>query len=205
MHVLIFALTPSCAEEIQSVLDDAAERYTVAVTWPDVIASLAEDPPDLLLIERAALRPLEPATLLKLTQPGHWPPLILIDTPAAGARDAVALTGGIAQSAFPLYQIADLRIDTRKKRVGLGERWVTLPPLQYRLLLALAKRAGEVVSYRHLLREVWGYEGDDSEARELLKVHVRQIRRRLQLRSKEQDYIRSVRGFGYMLAPPDED
>lgn len=187
------------------VLGDAAERYTVAVTWPDVISSLAEDPPDLVLIERAALSPVEPTTLLNLTQPGRWPPLVFVDTPAAGARDALTLAGRIAQAAFPLYQIGDLHIDTRKKRVGIGKRWVTLPPLQYRLLLALAKRAGEVVSYRQLLREVWGYEGDDSEARELLKVHVRQIRRRLQLHSQEHDYIRSVRGFGYMLAPPGED
>ncbi len=103
------------------------------------------------------------------------------------------------------YQIGELHIDTRKKRAGLGGRWVTLPPIQYRLLLALARRAGEVVSYRELLRAVWGYDGDDTEARELLKEHIRRIRRRLGLDLEERPYIRSVRGFGYMLAPPDED
>jgi hypothetical protein len=154
MHILIFAPTGGAAEEMQAALGDAAERYTVAVTWLDVLSSLEEDAPDLILIERAALARLEPTTLLNLTEPGRWPPLIFVDTPDGGARDGVLLTKRLAQAAVPSYQIGELRIDTRKKRVGLGACWVRLPPLQYRLLLTLAKRTGEVVSYRELLRAV---------------------------------------------------
>lgn len=205
MHVLIFAPEVSAAERMQAALGDAGGRYTLATTWSDVLASLADNPPDLILVERAALARLEPTTMLSLMEPSRWPPLLLVDTPASGAREGVATARRLGRAAFPLYQVGELRIDTRKKRVGLGERWVTLPPLQYRLLLALAKRAGEVVSYQELLRAVWGYEGEDKEARELLKVHVRQIRRRLRLHSEERHYIHAVRGFGYMLAPPDEN
>jgi DNA-binding winged helix-turn-helix (wHTH) protein len=205
MHVLIFAPTLGVAEEMQAALDDAAGRYTVASAWPDVLAALKDDAPDLILIERTALAQLDPATLSDLAEPGRWPPLVLVDAPAASARDGVILTQRLAQAVFSFYQIGELCIDTRKKRVALGGRWVALPPLQYRLLLTLAKRAGEVVSYRELLRAVWGYEGDDNEARELLKVHVRQIRRRLRLDLEEHPYIRAVRGFGYMLTPPGED
>lgn len=205
MHILIFSPTHSAAEEMQAALGDTADRCTVAVTWPDALSCLKEDCPDLVVVERAALGRMEPTTLLNLTEVGRWPPLILVDTPAASARDGVVLTKRLVRASFPLYQIGELRIDTRKKRVGLGERWVRLPPLQYRLLLTLAKRAGEVVSYQELLRAVWGYDGDEKEARELLKVHIRQIRRRLGLDPEKHPYIRSVRGFGYMLAPPGED
>jgi DNA-binding response OmpR family regulator len=205
MHILIFAPTPDAANEMQAALGDAADRYTVAATWPEARSCLEKDCPDLVVIERAALIRLEPATLLNLTEPGLWPPLILVDTPAAGVRNGVMLTNRLVQASVPVLQIGELRIDTRKKRAGLGERWVALPPLQYRLLLALAKRAGEVVGYQELLRTVWGYEGKDNEARELLKVHIRQIRRRLGLDPEKYPYIRSVRGFGYMLAPPGED
>jgi DNA-binding response OmpR family regulator len=205
MHVLIWAPTPGAAEEMQAVLGNTADRYTVAAAWPDVVSSLEDDFPDLILVERAALTRMEAATLFSLTEPGRWPPVILLDASAAGARDGVALARRLAQAARRSYQIGELCIDTRKKRVGFRERWVTLPPLQYRLLLTLAKRAGEVVSYRDLLQAVWGYDGDDNEARELLKVHIRQIRRRLGLHPEEHPYIRSVRGFGYMLAPPGED
>jgi len=203
MHVLIFSPTHSAAEELRAALAGAADRCTVAITWPEVLSSLEDDPPDLILIERVALTRMEPTTLLNLTEPGRWPPLILVDAPATRVRDGVVLTRRFAP--FPVYQIGELRIDTRKKRVGFGDRWVRLPPLQYRLLLTLVRRAGEVVSYRELLRAVWGYDGEDNEARELLKVHIRQIRRRLGLDPEEHPYIRSVRGFGYMLAPPEED
>jgi DNA-binding response OmpR family regulator len=205
MHVLIFAPTLSAGEEMQATLGDAADRYTVAAIWPDVLASVKNDPPDLILVERAALARLEPTTLLNLTEPGCWPPLMFVDMPATHASAGIVLTKRLTQAPPPTYQIGELCIDTRKKRAGIGERRVTLPPLQYRLLLTLAKRAGEVVSYRDLLRAVWGYDGDDNEARELLKVHIRQIRRRLGLDPEEHPYIRSVRGFGYMLAPPEED
>jgi two-component system KDP operon response regulator KdpE len=206
MYVLIFAPTLGAAEEIEATLGDAAERYTAVATWPDVLSCLEDDAPDVVLIERAALARLEPTTLLNLMEPERWPALVFVDAPAGDVREGVVLARRFGQaSSLPDYQIGELCIDTRKKRVGLGERWVTLPPLQYRLLLTLAKRAGEVVSYQELLRAVWGCDGDDSEARELIKVHIRQIRRRLRLDPKERPYIRSVRGFGYMLAPPGED
>ena len=206
MHVLIFAPTMDAAEEMQSALGDAADRYTLAAAWSDVLSSIKDNQPDLILIERTALARLEPTTLLNLTEPGYSPPLMFIDAPDTIARDGVLLIRRLADVSSPTYyQVGELHIDTRKKRAGLGERRVTLPPLQYRLLLTLAQRADEVVSYQELLRAVWGYKGEDREARELLKVHVRQIRRRLGLDPEEHPYIRSVRGFGYMLAPPEED
>jgi DNA-binding response OmpR family regulator len=205
MHVLVFAPTDSAAEALRSALGDTGDRCTIATTWPDTLCCLEDDRPDLVVIERAALTRMEPTAVLSLAEPGRWPPLILVDTPTAGTRDGLSLTKHLIQASPPSYRIGELHIDTRKKRVGLGERWVTLPPLQYRLLLTLVRRAGEVVSYRELLRAVWGYDGDDNEARELLKVHIRQIRRRLRLDPEEHHYVHSVRGFGYMLAPPEED
>ena len=205
MHVLIFAPTLGAGEEMQAALGDAADRYTIVTIWPDVLSCIADAPPDLIVVQRSVLARLEPTTLLNLMEPGRWPHLMLTDAPADSIKEGVALVRSLAQVSPPVYHVGDLRIDTRKKRAGLGERWVTLPPLQYRLLLTLAKRAGEVVGYQELLREVWGYTGQDNEARELLKVHIRQIRRRLGLDPEEYPYIRSVRGFGYMLAPPEED
>jgi DNA-binding response OmpR family regulator len=205
MHILILASTSGVAEEMQSTLGDMADRYTVAAAWSDTISSLEHDRPDLILIERAALTRMELTTLLDLMEPGRWPPLLLADAPAADARDLAIVTQRLVQTAPRYYQIGELCIDTRRKRARLGERWVTLPPIQYRLLLALAERADEVIGCQELLRLVWGYDAGETEARELVKVHIRQIRRRLRLDPEERSYIRSVRGFGYVLAPPDED
>ncbi len=205
MHILILASTSSVAEEMQVTLGDMADRYTVVAAWSDAISSLEHDRPDLILIERVALIRMELAILSDLAKPGRWPPLLLVDAPAADARDGVMVTRRLVQAAPQYYQIGELRIDTRRKRAGLGGRWVALPPIQYRLLLTLAERAGEVIACQQLLRLVWGYDAGEIEARELVKVHIRQIRRRLGLGPEEHPYIRSVRGFGYVLAPPDED
>ena len=80
-----------------------------------------------------------------------------------------------------------------------------MPPIQYRLLVALAERTGEVIDCQQLLRLVWGYDIEQAEARALVKVHIRQIRRRLGLDPVEHPDIHSVRGFGHVPAPPDED
>lgn len=205
MHILILAPTHNAAEELKAVVGDTADRYTVAATWPDALSCLEEDRPDLVVIQRAALARMEPTTVLNLIEPGRWPPLIIVDVSTTAVREGILLAQRLVRTAPPSYQVGDLHIDTRKKRVGLGGRWVTLPPLQYRLLLTLAQHTGEVVSYQDLLRAVWGHDGNDSEARELLKVHIRQIRRRLSLDPERQRYIRSVRGFGYMLVSPEDD
>ncbi len=205
MHILIFAPDPNIAQHLQDTLRGTENHYTLTTTWVDVSSVLETERPDLVLIERSALARIEPANLLNLMEPGRWPTTLLIDIPFTQGAEKLALIKQFTESTLPTYQIGDLCIDTRKKRAGLGGRWVTLPPIQYRLLLTLAQRSGEVVSYRELLQAVWGYDGDDNEARELLKEHVRRIRRRLRLDPKKHRYIRSVRGFGYMLSPPDED
>ena len=205
MHIVILASIPEVAKRMQTALRDVADRYTIATTWSDVMSSLEKDTPDLILAERAALARMELANLLKLTEPGRWPPLLLVGVPAAGAGDGIAVTQRLAEEPPHHYQIGELCIDTRKRRASLGERWVTLPPIQYRLLLTLANRAGEVIACQELLRLVWGHEAGEIEARELVKVHIRQIRRRLGLDLEKHHYIRSVRGFGYMLTPPEDD
>lgn len=204
MHILILASTPGAAEKMQDTLDDTTDQYTVVTTWPDVISFLEKDRPGLVLVERIALARVELSTLSGLTEPGRWPPLLVVDTLAAGSQRGLVAARRLAQPLPQEYQVGELRIDTRKRRASLGERWVTLPPIQYRLLLVLAQREGEVIGCQELLRLVWGYEAEETEARELVKVHIRQIRRRLGLDSEEHHYIHSVRGFGYMLAPPDE-
>jgi DNA-binding winged helix-turn-helix (wHTH) protein len=205
MHIIIFASTPDIAQKMQIELGDTTNRYTVAAAWADVISFLDKGLPDLVLVERSTLSQMDLATLLKLSQTDRWPPLLLVGTPAADAQGGIAIAQRLAQEAHHYHQIGELRIDTRRKRATIGERWVALPPIQYRLLLALAKRAGETIGCQELLRAVWGYDAGEIEARELVKVHIRQIRRRLGLDPEQHQYIHSVRGFGYVLAPPEDE
>jgi DNA-binding winged helix-turn-helix (wHTH) protein len=174
-------------------------------SWSELVSSLDENSVDLVLVDRSLLRLADLSTLGILAGRERWPPILLVDTASESGLDSVSLLRRLTRAAPDTYEVGGLRIDTRKRRASIGERWVTLPPIQYRLLLALAKRAGEVVACQDLLREVWGYESSEAEARELVKVHIRQIRRRLGLDPEKHHYVRSVRGFGYMLASPDDE
>ena len=204
MHILILESSPGGTAKMRAAVRDVAERCEVVAAWSDVVSRLANDPPDVVLAARAALAQMELPVLLRLTQPGYCPPLVLVDPSAAEAKIGVTVGQRFSEEVPPCYEIGELRIDTRRKRATVGERWVALPPIQYRLLLALARRAGEVVDCRELIRTVWGYDAEQIESRELVKVHIRQIRRRLGLDPESHYYIHSVRGFGYMLAPPEE-
>jgi len=205
MHILILAMTPEVASEMQSSLGNVADRYTVVTAWANVFPLLKNDRPDLILVERSVLTQTNLSTLNSLAGLDRWPPLLLVDAPGNRTALGVKIAKRITQGSPLYYRIGDLHIDTRKRRARVSEHWVTLPPIQYRLLLTLAKRSGEVLDCQELLRAVWGYEAEESEARELVKVHIRQIRRRLGLDPEKHHYIRSVRGFGYMLISPDED
>jgi DNA-binding response OmpR family regulator len=105
----------------------------------------------------------------------------------------------------PVLEIGHLAIDFEKKEVIFHGKRMRLTPLQFNLLGSLALNAGRVMGYRELLETVWGYQGEDSEARELLKVHINRMRLKMKAISEGGGrYIQSVRGFGYRLAPPGE-
>lgn len=102
-----------------------------------------------------------------------------------------------------LIKVGDLKINLEEKQVLFHDQELLLTPLQFRLLEVLALRTGRVLTPAELLETVWGHEANDTEARELLKVHIRRLRRKLHAISPEGGhYIQSVRGFGYRLGPP---
>ena len=104
-----------------------------------------------------------------------------------------------------ILKIGQLTIDFEKKQVTFYDKPLALTPIQFNLLGSLALNAGRVMGYRELLENVWGYKGEDSEARELLKVHINRMRQKMKATAEGGErYIQSVRGFGYRLSSPDE-
>jgi DNA-binding response OmpR family regulator len=102
-----------------------------------------------------------------------------------------------------ILEIGQLNINFEKKQAIFYDKPLPLTPIQFKLVSSLALNAGRVMDYQELLENVWGYQGEDSEARELLKVHINRIRQKMKaLAEGGECYIQSVRGFGYMLLPP---
>jgi DNA-binding response OmpR family regulator len=95
--------------------------------------------------------------------------------------------------------IRDLLIDLDKCEVVLRGRPVSLTPTEFRILAILAEKAGKVVDARSLLSSVHEHDYDDREAQNLVKVHIANLRRKLEDGRHGNPYILCVRGFGYML------
>jgi DNA-binding response OmpR family regulator len=178
----------------------------------EAVDLLADGPAGVIVVERPALAVGGPALMAAVRNSARLPVVLPVEAgdrrpSPADCRRVVAAIRLAHPAMHPIttMRIGKLTIDLARKRVRLRGRWIRLPPTQYRLITALAQHRGQVVGYRELLKEVWGYNGDENEARELLKVHVRLIRRKLGLNPQTGEYVRSVRGFGYMLVDPDKE
>jgi len=103
----------------------------------------------------------------------------------------------------PVITVGGLVIDTRSYEVTVDGRPVELARKEFELLLALARRQGEVVTKRDLLGEVWQLAWGGSDR--TVDVHLSWLRRKLGETAAAPRYLHSVRGVGVRLvAPPDE-
>jgi len=95
--------------------------------------------------------------------------------------------------------VRDLAIDFEKYSVSIEGRTVPLTPTEFRLLAVLAQQAGRVVDPRALLSAVHQHDYSERDAQNLVKVHIANLRRKLNDSRSDNPYILCVRGFGYML------
>jgi len=116
---------------------------------------------------------------------------------------------GRAPAAGESLRIGALRIDVQGRRVQLGEREVELTSFEFRLLLVLARRAGETVTREELAAAVRGDEPNppkpgryDPSVDRSLDVHVSHLRQKIEDDAHTPRRIKTVRGIGYVLVRP---
>jgi len=74
------------------------------------------------------------------------------------------------------------------------------PPLSLLLNMhCLLNNSGRALSYRSLVRQVQGYDCSSEEARKLLKVHIYNLRKKIEPLPEKPTHILNVRGFGYLF------
>lgn len=115
------------------------------------------------------------------------------------ARVDALLRRSRRQTASTLLQVADLTIDVSRGEVRRDGMVLHLTATEFRLLAELARRAGQVVSPRELVRAAQGYDLMGREALDILKVHVRNLRHKIEPFPSRPRYVLNVRGLGYML------
>ena len=97
-------------------------------------------------------------------------------------------------------RIGDLEIDVSGHAVRRGDEHIFLTPLEFDLLVALARRPKQVFSREVLLQDVWGYR--HAADTRLVNVHVQRLRSKIEHDPENPTIVVTVRGVGYKAGPP---
>ncbi len=115
------------------------------------------------------------------------------------ARIRVALrhAATLGATASTQFSVGDLMVDLGRRQVTVRGQEVHLTPIEYKLLTTLIKHAGQVVTHRQLLREVWG--PNSSDQTQYLRVYMGQLRHKLEQNPSRPAYLVTEPGVGYRL------
>ncbi len=120
--------------------------------------------------------------------------------------ERAATKGGAAPANTPVVTpvttmtIGPLTIYPGRYQISVGDQPIDLTPTEFDLLLYLAAHRGRVVPCSELVREVRGYTLEEHEAREVIRPHVSNLRRKLKASGQNPNIIVNVRGIGYRLS-----
>lgn len=118
------------------------------------------------------------------------------------ARIRVVLRRGASSRARApdVLQVGPIRIDQPRHAVTIDGREVHLTPIEFRLLLELARRPGRVLTHRQLLSEVWG--PNAVEHTHYLRVHMAALRRKVEADPARPQWLLTEAGVGYRFREP---
>lgn len=94
-----------------------------------------------------------------------------------------------------VLSLGDLTIDVSGHVVRRGESPVPLTPLEFDLLVALARAPWKVFTREELLEQVWGYR--HAADTRLVNVHVQRLRSKIERDADSPSLVITVRGVGY--------
>ncbi len=111
------------------------------------------------------------------------------------ARLRAALRRATPAEEDAVIETPDFTIDLATKRVTRGDEEIRLTPTEWNVVELLVRNPGKLVSYRQLLREVWG-PGYEKETH-YLRVFMAHVRRKLEPEPSQPRYFHTEAGMGY--------
>lgn len=179
--------------------------------------------PDLILLD-LGLPDVDGSELLRMIRAVSQVPVIVITARGAdetvvatldsGADDYLVKPFSMAQlqarvravlrrrdvAAVAELHVGDLTVDAPGRQAFLADELLDLSPKEFDLLRVLLERAGQVISKRELLAEVWREPYGGSE--HTIDVHISLLRKKLGETAQEPRYIQTIHGVGVKLVDP---
>ena len=215
MHVLVVHSEPRFFREVKILLAQHQVESAYLPSLSDLHLQLEAQSADLIVLDQHCLATGCRQLPLAFAHGSKLPVIFLTSSDsrrisAGEERQRLAdlvvhlLSHGDYARSTQVLQVGQLRIHMARMRATMNETWIKLSPIQFRILRHLALNADMVVSHHELAGAVWGADTSDDDAkRDLIKVHIVQLRRSLGPTFKS--YIQAVRGQGYVLVDPESE
>jgi two-component system KDP operon response regulator KdpE len=200
-----------------------AEAGTVA----EAIDAIARVHPAVILLD-LGLPDGDGLTLLRRVPPETRPPVIVLSARGqegdkvtaldAGAEDYLTKPFGASELLARIrvalrrvggtptpdvIEVGPIKIDQPRHTVTVSGHEVHLTPIEFRLLLELARHPGRVLTHHQLLREIWGPNAVDEI--HYLRVHMGALRRKIEVDPARPQWLLTEAGVGYRLREPRPD
>ncbi|PHP52416.1 MtrAB system response regulator MtrA [Actinomyces ruminis] len=111
------------------------------------------------------------------------------------ARVRTRLRRNVDANGAEHVRVGDLDIDVSGHQVHRGETPINLTPLEFDLLVTLARTPWKVFTREELLEQVWGYQ--HAADTRLVNVHVQRLRAKIEKDPEHPSIVVTVRGVGY--------
>lgn len=96
-----------------------------------------------------------------------------------------------------IFRVKALNIDFEKRKVTVDNKEIHLTPIEYKIIVLLAKYSGKVLTHNFITREIWGTSlGNETQS---LRVFMANLRRKIEKDPAQPEYIYTEVGVGYRM------
>ena len=222
--ILLVDDEPDITTNLAAFLSRSGFNTRTASNGEQALQVIADQPPDLVVMDVLMPRLDGREALRRLRQAGNWIPVILLTQVGEAVERAMALEEGaddylnkpfdphelvariraVLRRARPgqrplnasvVLASGQLRLDRRSRRVYMGERELSLTPKAVLLLEYLMTHPDELLERERLLDIVWGW--DYPVGTRAVDTRVAELRRGLGDSSSDPEFIETAPGLGY--------
>lgn len=217
-RILVVDDDTALAEMIGIVLERSGFQPAFCADGAAALAAVAEVDPDLILLD-VMLPGMDGIEICRRVRETSGVPIVMLTARAdttdvvagleAGADDYVPkpfkpaelvarVRARLRRQDEPTSEqltIGDLTIDVAGHEVRRGDELISLTPLEFDLIVALAKAPRKVFTREELLEQVWGYR--HAADTRLVNVHVQRLRSKIERDPEHPEIVVTVRGVGY--------
>jgi len=228
-HILLIDDDALLVKSLAFTLKQNGYRATTATSAHAGLALIDQDPPDLILLD-IGLPDLDGLSVLRQIQKERATPVIFLTARRRELDEVLGLELGAEDYITKPYNedvllariktvlrrnerqddrvedkpdgrlsVGDIAIDPAAHIVTLRGQPIDLAPKAFELLRVLALNSGQVMSLNELLEQVWGAEFMGEP--QVVYVHIRWLREKLEDDASQPKRIVTVRGVGYKLLP----